>query len=185
MKPALALVGIGLISLLVAASPFHLFCDISEAVTIGETGWTNLLFKITADGPMIHVGRAIGRRMDICATVAPWDLFGLGLRVLVVKDLGPLNAVLTATKDEIVFTSGLRLGPIHLDWGRGVGPSDRRFGTLVAFPEQRIAMVLGLEVIGGSTYPLLGVRLFPDNGLVGGSFLIRKTGCSLTFGGTF
>jgi hypothetical protein len=185
VKSTLAVLGICLIPLVVSASPFHVFSDIPEAITIGETGWTALLFQIADDGPAIHLGRALGRRIDVFTTVTTGDLFRPGLRALLVKDLGPLNAVLTVTEEKIGLTSGLRLGPVHLDWGRDFGVRDHRWGTLVAFPDQRFGMVLGLEIIKGKMYPLFGIRLFPTSGLRGVSFLIRPVGFSMTFGGTF
>lgn len=185
VKSTLTVLGIWLIPLIVIASPFHVFSDIPEAITIGETGWTALLFQVTDDGPAIHLGRALGRRIDVFTTVTTEDLFRPGLRVLLVKDLGPLNAVLTVTQEKIGLTSGLRLGPVHLDWGRAFGVRERRWGTLVAFPDQRFGMVLGLEVIEGKMCPLFGMRLFPTSGLRGVSFLICPAGFSVTFGGTF
>ena len=154
-------------------------------MTIGEAGWTNLSLQIADDGPALHLGRALGRRIDVFATVTPRDPFNLGLRTLLVKDMGPLNAVLTVTREKLGLASGLRLGPVHLDWGREFGADGHCWGILSAFPEQRVGIILGLERIEGKMEPLFGIRLFPRSGLRGVSILVRPTGFSMTFGGTF
>ena len=185
MKFSLGLLGIWFVSLLVTASPFHVFCDITEAVTIGERGWTAFSFKLSDDGPAIHLGRALGRRIDVFTTLTTEDFFQPGLRVLLVKDMGPLNAVLTVTKEACSFSSGLRLGPVHFDWGRDFGVHDRRSGTLAVSPDQRVAVILGWESLAGKGRPIFGIRLFPESGLRGVSILICPEGGSVTFGGIF
>ena len=185
MKSVLILLTICFLSIVLSASPFHVFSDIPEAITIGESGWTALLFKFSDDGPVIHLGRALGRRIDVFTTLTTEDFFQPGLRILLVKDMGPLNAVLTVTEEVCSFSSGLRLGPIHFDWGRNFGVHERRFGTLVTFPDQRVALILGWEYIAGKGRPVFGIRLFPTRGLRGVSILICPTNFSVTFGGIF
>lgn len=154
-------------------------------MTIGEGGWSNFSLQITDDGPALRLGRALGRRIDAFAVVTPRDPLNLGLRALLLKDVGPLNAVLTVAWEKIGLISGLRLGPVHLDWGREFGVGSLCWGILSAFPDQRVGVILGLKWRAGKADPLFGIRLFPQSGLRGVSLLVRPEGFSMTFGGTF
>jgi hypothetical protein len=168
------------------ASPNHVFFDSSEAVTLGDGGLTSIQVRLDREGPLIYLCRAVGSRVDLFATTTEQSAFSLGVRVLLVKDLGPLSVALSGWSGELDLISGLRLGPVDVNWGRSIGSHARRWSTVTVAPGQRFEVLLGLESIpGGRISAVAGIRLFPKSRLYGASLLIRDGSLSLTVGGTF
>lgn len=181
------IVGILVFAIGVAACafPHRAFFHPPVAVTLGDLGRTFLLVELVEGGTMLRIGRAINRWLDVVAAVTPQALFSLEMRVLLLRDFGPLSAALDMAPGGFCLTAGLFLGPVRIDWGRTIGREERRWGMVTASPEQHFSLLLGLERGEERISFLGGIRLFPASGSWGGSLLFRERRLTVALGGYF
>lgn len=185
MKTSVVLILAFGVSIVASAYPHSIFLDLPVAVTLGDPGYTSIQVELAGGKPTLRIGRAIGNRVDVLATITPQDLFSLGVRILLVENLGPLNVTLGLEHEGAYFAAGLFLGPVWIDWGRAIGREDRRWGMVIASPKQSFSLILGLEHSRASISFIGGVRLFLTSGSWEGSILFRERQLIASLGGTF
>jgi len=185
MKTSVVLILAFVVSVVASAYPHSIFLDLPVAVTLGDPGRTSLRVELAGWEPTFRIGRAIGNRVDVLATITPQDLFSLGVRILLVEDLGPLNVTLGLEHEGAYFAAGLFLGPVWIDWGRAIGREDRRWGMVIVSPKQSFSLILGLEHSSTSISFIGGIRLFLTSGFWEGSILFREGRLITSLGGTF
>lgn len=185
MKTSVVLILAFGVSIVASAYPHSIFLDLPVAVTLGDPGYTSIQVELAGGKPTLRIGRAIGNRVDVLATITPQDLFSLGVRILLVENLGPLNVTLGLEHEGAYFAAGLFLGPLWIDWGRAIGREDRRWGMVIASPKQSFSLILGLEHSRASISFIGGVRLFLTSGSWEGSILFRERQLIASLGGTF
>jgi len=185
MKTSMVLILVFGLSIVASAYPHSIFLDLPAAVTLGGSGRTSLQVELAGGQPTLRIGRAVGSRVDVLATITPQDLFSLGIRVLLIEDLGPLNVTLGLEHEGAYFAAGLFLGPVWIDWGRAIGREDRRWGMVIASPKQSFSLILGLEHSRASISFIGGIRLFLTSGSWEGSILFREGRLITSLGGTF
>ena len=185
MKTSVVLILAFGVSIVASAYPHSIFLDLPVAVTLGDPGYTSIQVELAGGKPTLRIGRAIGNRVDVLATITPQDLFSLGVRILLVEDLGPLNVTLGLEHEGAYFAAGLFLGPVWIDWGRAIGREDRRWGMVIASPKQSFSLILGLEHSRASISFIGGIRLFLASGSWDASILFRERQLITSLGGTF
>lgn len=185
MKTSVVLILAFGVSIVASAYPHSIFLDLPVAVTLGDPGYTSIQVELAGGKPTLRIGRAIGNRVDVLATITPQDLFFLGVRILLVEDLGPLNVALGLEHEGAYFAAGLFLGPVWIDWGRAIGREDRRWGMVIASPKQSFSLILGLEYSRASISFIGGIRLFLTSGSWDASILFRERQLITSLGGTF
>jgi hypothetical protein len=185
MKTSVVLILVFGLSIVASAYPQGIFLDLPAAVTLGDPGYTSLQLELAGSQPTLRIGRAVGSRVDVLATITPQDLFSLGVRVLLIEDLGPLNVTLGLEHEKVSFAAGLFLGPVWIDWGRAIGRQDRRWGMVIVSPKQSFSLILGLEHSSTSISFIGGIRLFLTSGFWEGSILFREGRLIASLGGIF
>lgn len=171
-------------SVVASAYPHQLFLDLPIAESIGARGLTACRFDLSfAEGPSLEVGRAIADRLDIWMSASPSDLFSLRVQALLVDRLGPLSVSLDVSQSGFTLLSALYLGPVEIDWGRIIGPSDKRWLAITTSPNQWYSLLLGVE--HETRYSLLAaLRLFPHQGVWGISVYYRGGEWRASLGGS-
>jgi len=167
-----------------AATPQIALHDLPSAVPIGSPGIVSATVSLaTTDWRAIVVG-SLTSRVDVAFRVDAETPFDPELRLLVVRDLLPLNVAVVAGLDRIALASTLRLGPVHLAYGRLWGETERRWAyTQYAF-DQRVTSLIGLEESAGALGPILGLRLHPGERRTWGLSLVFASGrLRLSIGG--
>ena len=158
-----------------AATPQIAFHDLPSAVPIGSPGIVSARASLSTTGWNVAVTGSLTSRVDVAFRVDAETPFDPELRLLLVRDLLPVNVAVIAGLDRITLATTLRLGPVHLAYGRSWGEIERRWAyTQYAF-DQRVTSLLGLEESGGALEPILGLRLHPGEE--------RTWGLSLIFDG--
>lgn len=181
----MVLILVFVVSIVASSYPHSIFLDLPVAVTLGGPGYTSLQVELAGWEPTLRIVRAIGNRVDVLATITPQDLFSLGVRVLLIEDLGPLNVTLGLECEEVSFAAGLFLGPVWIDWGRAIGSEDRRWGMVIVSPKQSFSLILGLEHNRASISFIGGIRLFLTSGFWEVSILFREGRLITSLGGIF
>ena len=167
-----------------AATPQVAFHDLPEAILIGSPGLVSAVVSLSATGWRGAVVGSLTSRVDVAFGIDGGSPFDPELRLLVVKDLLPLNAAVFVGFDRITLASALLLGPVHLDYGRTWGEAARRWAYVQYAYNQRLTTLIGLEEVSGALGPILGLRLHPGEVRTWGlSLLFTQTGLRLSIGG--
>jgi hypothetical protein len=168
-----------------SAAPHVAFQDLPEAILGGDAGRTSLACELSLQGWRGSITRSLSPRIDVSASTSPRNLFDLEARVLVVKNLLPLNVVVALGWQRLSLISTLFLGPVHVNYGRTWGDEAVRWGYLQHAFHQTMSLVLGLEQRNDTLGTILGLRIHPGRTrLWGASLLVTTTGARLTVGGT-
>ncbi|MFC2077636.1 hypothetical protein ACFLTM_02380 [Candidatus Bipolaricaulota bacterium] len=168
-----------------AASPHVAFHDLPEAILGGVPGLTSVAVELAPDGWRASITRSLTPRFDVVASVSPIRLFALEGRVLVVKDLLPLNVAVGLSLERISLDSTLFLGPVHVSYGRTWEETSVRRGVVQHAFHQAMTILIGLEERGGSLGVILGLRIHTgQTRLWGASARVTQDGFRLTIGGT-
>lgn len=168
-----------------ASYPHLAFHDVSEAILGGVPGLTSVAVELAPDGWRASITRSLTSRVDVVVAVSPVDLFALEGRVLVVKDLLPLNVVVGLSLERISLASTLFLGPVHVSYGRTWEETSVRWGLVQHAFHQAMTILIGLEERGESLGVILGLRIHPgQTRLWGASVRVTQDGFRLTIGGT-
>lgn len=164
--------------------PCVAFHDLPEGILGGIPGGTSVAVSLSEGTWRASIARSLTRRLDVVAFASPADLFDLEARVLVVRDLLPLNVVATIGIRRISVISTLFLGPVHVSYGRTWGDSEARWGFVQHAFHQTMTLVLGLERRDGGLGPILGLRVHPgETRLWGASLIATQSGFRLSIGG--
>ena len=165
-------------------APHYAFRDLPEAIVLGDLGRTSFAVWADEEGVGGSVTRSLGSRLDLVMRVAEDDLFRLRARVLIVRDLLPLNVLVAFDADRIALSSTLFLGPVHLSVGRAWGSIPERWAFLQYAPQDTLCVLIGLGECAGRLAATLGLRFFPgQTGLWGVSIATVHGRARLTVGG--
>ena len=168
-----------------AAYPSVAFGDLAEAIVVGAPGETSFSLAVSNGTWQASITRSLARRLDVTATAAPDDLFDLGARVLVVKDLLPLHVAVDISLDRVSLFATLLLGPVHVDYGRTWGTTDARFGYVQYAPSQTLTILIGLRTTNDRPRAIVGVRVHPVTARLWGASLVVIDGAlRFAIGGT-
>lgn len=161
MRCVLALVLILWLSVTGAGFPHRVFPGVPGAVSLGDPGRTSVSVAFSEDGPILEIGRAFDRRLDVWARVGTERLFSLWARAVVLQDLGPLSVALDFAAESVRLDACLFLGPVHVDWGRSFETIPRRWGILTVSPNPWLSLVLGVELMAETGTIIAGARGVP------------------------
>lgn len=168
-----------------AAYPHVAFHDLPEAVLGGVPGLTSVAAELAPRVWRVSITRSLTPRLDVVAAASSLNLFDLEARVLVVKELLPLNVAVGASLERISLVSTLFLGPVHVSYGRTWEETSVRWGVVQHAFHQTMTLLIGLEERGGTLGAILGLRVHPgQTRLWGASVLVTQGGVRLTIGGT-
>jgi len=165
-------------------APHYAYRDLPEAIVLGDLGRTSFAAWVNEAGVGGSVTRSLGSRLDLVMRVAAGDPFDLQARVLIVRDLLPLNVLVAFDADRIALSSTLFLGPVHLNVGRAWGSIPERWAFLQYAPQDTLCVLIGLGQRAGRLTATLGLRFFPgQTGLWGISIATVQGRARLTVGG--
>lgn len=168
-----------------SAAPHVAFFDVPEAIVLGDPGRSSVALAVTTDGWSTSITRSLSSRLDVTVTTNAQTLFAPSARLLVVRDLLPLNVMTEIGVERITLASTLFLGPVHVGFGRRWGTSASRWGIVQHAFCQTATLLLGLDERFGSLGPILGLRLHPGSTRLWGlSAIVTRDGLRLTLGGT-
>jgi len=184
MKVVLVLMALVASSISAWAAPHVAFFDLPGAIVVGEAGRVTGALSAGTGGPTGSVVASLGRRVDLAMAASASSLFDPELRLLVVRDLLPLNVLLSMGCDRVAFAATLFLGPVHVSFGRRWDSAPTRWATVEHAFSQRGTIVLGLDERSNALGAILGVRVFPGRTRLWGlSFLVTRDGIRVTMGG--
>ena len=172
------------VGLAAAGAPPGAWFGRSSAMILLPPGGTRIDIACGPSKTAAQVARGLTRRIEVSASLSSADLFDLGAKVVLVKDLAPLFVAATLAADGIGVVSTLFLGPIRIDWGRMWGEGACRWGSAYLSARPRLSMFVGLKTTETIAEPFAGVRIFPSgHGLweIGAS--VRRDGIRLSAGG--
>jgi len=161
MRCALCILVILCLSVTGWGYPRRAFPELPGATTLGDPGETAVSVLVVDRGPIVEVGRAIDRRLDVWARVGGERPFSLWARAVILEDLGPLSVALDLAADRVALDACLFLGPVHLDWGRSLAAVPRRWGILTVSPDPWLSLVLGVDLRPGTGELVAGARVAP------------------------
>ncbi len=140
-------------------------------VTCGPLGLTGCVERIVT--PRIGGAVAVGTNVP----------FGLGVKVVLVKNLVPLFVTATLGTEGVDFVSTLFFGPVRIDWGRTWGKAPARWGSVQLDANPHLSLLVGVERCGNRVGPFAGVRVFPSgHGLWEIGVSVRSDGIRLSVG---
>ena len=166
------------------AAPHIAFRDLPEAILGGDVGGASLACELSLQGWRGSITRNLSPRIDVSASMSAQNMFDLDVRVLVVKNLLPLNVVVALSSQRLSLISTLFLGPVHVNYGRTWGEEGVRWGYLQHAFHQTMSILIGLEQRNDAIGAILGLRIHPGRTrLWGASLLVTSRGARLTVGG--
>lgn len=183
MRALIGFVVVGTFSLAGCGYPHHAFLDLPVATCLGDLGSTYCRVGFAKWTVAFTISRAIADGIDVYATTTQQNPFSLGVRALLIQDLGPLSVAIDWDDRRLQLTAGLFFGPVRIDWGRTIAREGKPWGTVSASPSQHFTLVIGLERVGERLDFLGGARLFPVSGTWAVSLLICAQELSIALGG--
>jgi hypothetical protein len=185
MKLAASILALVSVSICAVPHPHYGLRDLPEAVLLGDPGHVSFSLAAASDGWKATLDGSLSPRVDVSISVAPRSLFDPELRLLLVRDLLPLNVVVAAGLDRISFVATLFLGPVRVGFGRVYKTIGERWATVQHAFSQRGAILLGVDERSGRIGAILGIRIHPGRTrLWGVSLVVTRDGARLTIGGT-
>ncbi len=172
------------VGLAAAGAPPGAWFGRSSAMILLPPGGTRIDIACGPFGTTAQLARGVTRRIEVSASSSSTDLFDLGVKVVLVKDLAPLFVAAILGTDGIGVVSTLFFGPVRIDWGRMWGEGACRWGSAYLSARPRLSMFAGVEASETVVEPFAGVRIFPSgHGLWEIGVSVRRDGIRLSAGG--
>jgi len=171
-------------STLVLGGPHVAFQDLPEAVLLGDPGRVSMFLRLASGDWSGQITGSLSSRLDLAATVHAANLFDPKIRLLLVRDLLPLNVLIEGSLHRVSWVATLFLGPVHFNLGRTWGETKTRWGYVQYAFHQSMTLILGLDKQGGVLRPILGLRVHPGRTrLWGASLVVTRGGLRIAVGG--
>lgn len=184
MKVAIGILLVVALSLGASGYPHLALLDPPSAATLGDPGRLSMEVGLLQGREAVWLAGGVGTRVDLVASVGTAGQSVVGLRALILEELGPLQAALLLSTDGVSLLAGALLGPVRLDWGRTFGGVVRRGAMATVSLSDRLALVAAVQERGEVWSTLLGVRAMGESGIWWTSAWVRDGSIEIRLGGT-